>query len=70
MTTATFARHFLICGLDSSLGLELDEVYSGGSSRGLSRQQSDATPNEDFFNPLERSYKPKVLRIYPEPADW
>ena len=49
-----FATYFIIGGLDTSLGLEADE------------SRSDLTDN----NPLERSYKPAILRHLPDASSW
>jgi hypothetical protein len=54
---ASFVRYCLICGLDSTSGLETDDGL--GESFG----RADA-------NPLEKSYKPKILRHFPDITSW
>ena len=54
-----FVRHFIVCGLDLNFGLEPDES-TGGLGEGLAQE----------FNPLERSYKPRVLHHYPDITQW
>ena len=59
-------RYFLVCGLESSAGLELDDSPSPGLS------SSSSSDDNEFSNPLERAYKPRILRLFPEvdPASW
>jgi hypothetical protein len=51
------ANYFLIGGLETSAGLEADECGLNGD-----RQLTD--------NPLERSYKPAILRHLPDATSW
>ena len=55
-----YAQYFLVCGLDLNLGLEPDEA--GGSL--------DAAALCPDSNPLERSYKPRILQHYPDIRRW
>jgi len=62
-SSSSFVRYFLICGLDSNLGLETDETvgeYCGRESYGRGPDT----------NPLEKSYKPKILRHFPDITSW
>ena len=72
-----FVRHFLICGLDpNNADLETDETASISASPRL----ADLSSQAEFggggslaaeCNPLERSYKAKVLRMLPSPEkEW
>ena len=78
---SSFARHVAICGLDAAQGLEVDEAANGGAatteredrasrSRATSVSSPSAPTAESLSNPLERAYKPKLLRLIPEPSDW
>lgn len=51
----TFANYFLIGGLETSCGLEIDD------------DPGSATMTD---NPLERSYKPAILRHLPDASSW
>merc|ERR1719391_637572 len=53
-----FVQYFIVCGLDLNFGLEPDESQSGLD--GISQE----------YNPLERSYKPRVLHHYPDITRW
>lgn len=55
MSKTKFASYFIIGGLEASAGLEADES-------GLASDLTD--------NPLERSYKPAILRHLPEATSW
>ena len=57
ITNAPFVRYALICGLENSSGLEVDEAANHGKTG------SDV-------NPLEKSYKPRILRHYPDLTTW
>ena len=58
----------MICGLENSSGLEVDD--GGGSAGGpLSNKRLEA-PGQRQPNPLERSYKPRILRHYPDMTTW
>ena len=52
-----FVQYFIVCGLDLNFGLEPDESQSGLEGAGGGGQEC---------NPLERSYKPRVLQHYPD----
>ncbi len=79
MPGATFARHLLVAGLEAGSGLELDSDSTpgggggGGHERGRGTERGgggsplDRTASVDF-NPLERAYRPRMLRVLPEPA--
>ena len=54
-----FIQYFIVCGLDLNFGLEPDETVSGLDGLGGQEQ-----------NPLERSYKPRVLQHYPDITQW
>ena len=60
--TSTLVRYVLICGLENSSGLEVDD---GGLTPG-----GKAGPGVRQPNPLERSYKPRILRHYPDMTTW
>merc|ERR1719312_312517 len=49
----------MVCGLDLNFGLEPDETNS--SLEGQISQE---------YNPLERSYKPRILQHYPDITQW
>ena len=51
----TLVRYVLICGLENSSGLEVDDA---------------STKSHGLMNPLERSYKPRILRHYPDITTW
>ena len=55
-----FIQYFIVCGLDLNFGLEPDEGQSG-LEECLGAQEC---------NPLERSYKPRVLQHYPDITQW
>ncbi len=80
MPGATFARHLLVAGLEAGSGLELDSDSTpggggggGGHERGRGTERGgggsplDRAASVDF-NPLERAYRPRMLRVLPEPA--
>ena len=56
-----FVQYFIVCGLDLNFGLEPDESQSGLEGVGGGGQEC---------NPLERSYKPRVLQHYPDITKW
>ncbi len=70
MSTSTFARHLLVSGLDSSSGLELDTESPGGAGGGARGRSSGGAVEvgASDFNPLERAYRPRMLRVLPDPA--
>ena len=68
MSHSTFVRHFLICGLDTAAGLELDDASGSASSSSRSRSSSLTSPATEF-SPLERSYRPRLLRSFPDMSD-
>jgi len=54
-----YVHYFTVCGLDLNSGLEVDE--GGGGLEGRVPQEQ---------SPLERSYKPRILRHYPDITSW
>lgn len=56
---ARYVHYFTVSGLDLNFGLEVDEAVSSLEGR-LPQEQS----------PLERSYKPRILRHYPDITSW
>ncbi len=69
-SSSTFVRYVLQAGLDSNAGLELDEPPRGQQRGRVSSASSTSSSDlHDFFNPLERVYKPRILRIIPDAAE-
>jgi len=54
-----YVHYFMVCGLDLNFGLEPDEANSS-----LEQQLIQE------YNPLERSYKPRILQHYPDITQW
>lgn len=83
LSTDSFAKYFLICGLESSSGKKLlnhtlfGQFYHNFFNPGLETDESVAEycGRESYgrsaeANPLEKSYKPKILRHYPDITSW
>eukprot|EP00095_Tigriopus_kingsejongensis_P007193 maker-scaffold192_size271026-snap-gene-0.15 protein:Tk07193 transcript:maker-scaffold192_size271026-snap-gene-0.15-mRNA-1 annotation:"denn domain-containing protein 5b" len=69
MSSSIFVRNFLICGLDVNSGLELVENGNGdtgSTSSGSTRSSWSSSSTSSDFNPMERSYQPKILRLMPK----
>ena len=68
--SSTFVRHFITAGVDPNFGLELEENQSGNHATPGGRADSfDGGPHatsSSAFNPLERAYRPRILRKFPD----
>ncbi|XP_023347646.1 DENN domain-containing protein 5B, partial [Eurytemora carolleeae] len=53
-----FVQYFMVSGLDVNFGLEPDEIL----------HSLDLIPGDT--SPLDRSYKPRILRHYPDMTSW
>ena len=71
---ATLVRYVLICGLENSSGLEVDDagamVGQGTISNQKRQLEIPGSGGGRQPNPLERSYKPRILRHYPDMTTW
>ena len=61
--TTTFVRHFLTAGVDPNFGLELLEESQCGQNQNPC--SSSGSVSVSSFNPLERAYRPRILRKFP-----
>ncbi len=54
-----------MAGLDSASGLELD---ADSCPKGDRAERTAASATSFDFNPLERAYRPRMLRVLPDPT--
>ena len=64
----TFVRHFITAGVDPNFGLELEDSSCSSSASSSSSATSPTSVGysaSSGFNPLERAYRPRILRKFP-----